>query len=258
VSRFLKTSGIVMKSRDFGEGHKMVTLLTDSAGKIDASAFGARKSRSKFGSSLEQFTTARYLLYRGKPENPYTVREAEVVSSPTALRENLGKYLLGSAMIEPPLRFVDKAQPDPELYALLATGLEVLQHIQEERGTALLSMYDLHFLDRMGYRPDPETCVRCERVLSGEQSRGADTMYGFPICTACAHMSEVAGAGRIQVTPSAAAFVQWALQNRLTQAMKVVMKIETMVSVRWIISCLYSATFSQVPQSWDQLVLPEE
>ena len=92
-SRFLKTGAIVLNSTQFGEGHKIVKLFTDNCGKIEASAFGARKTKSRFGSKLESFTIADLLLYRKNEESMFTIRDADVRYQCVSIRNNFSKYI---------------------------------------------------------------------------------------------------------------------------------------------------------------------
>ncbi|MFW6181505.1 MAG: DNA repair protein RecO [Spirochaetota bacterium] len=254
--RFLKTEGTVLASLGFGEGHKMVTIFTGSRGKIDASAFGVRKTKSRFGSSLELFTMGSFLLYRSRPENPYTVREVDVISSNTALRENLGKYLIGSAIVETLVRYVDREQPDPGLHALLTSALLTLDRVPEERGMALLCLYELGFLDVMGYRTDPDRCSVCGGRLEETQQRFADHRSGFPVCERCA--GDASGGDPQPVPGQAVRFVRWAAANGPASAGRVAMKSETLRSVRRLIECLYAAVFGRLPESWGQLSLLQQ
>lgn len=254
--RFLKTEGTVLASLGFGEGHKIVTIFTVSCGKIDASAFGVRKTKSRFGSSLESFTMGTFLLYRSRPENPYTVREVDVTHANMALRENLEKYLIGSAIVETLVRFVDKEQPDPDLHRLLTSALLTLDRSPVERGMALLCMYELAFLDVMGYRTDPDRCASCGVPLDEAGRRFADHRWGFPVCERCSAASP--GGDSQPVTGRAISFVRWAAGKEPTAACRVAMKKETLLSVRRLIECLFAAVFGRLPESWKQLMLLQQ
>ena len=59
-----KTEGIVLKSTEFKEADKIVTIYTKNYGKISAIAKGVRKIKSKFESSLEILTHSIFLIYK--------------------------------------------------------------------------------------------------------------------------------------------------------------------------------------------------
>src|SRR5512142_1565262 len=51
-----KLTGVVLRTVDYGESDRVVTLLSRERGKISAFARGARASRRRFGGALEPFT----------------------------------------------------------------------------------------------------------------------------------------------------------------------------------------------------------
>lgn len=238
--------GIALNSVKFGEGHKILTLFTETHGKIDASAFGARKTKSKFGSSLEPFTISTFLLYRKSQENPYTIREVDVSSYNTAIREDLDKFFIGNAILEPIIRFVEKAQTDRNLYNLVTSALEVLNEISSAKSGYLLSMYDIQFLSIMGYRPDANVCVNCGNRISKEHIY-TDINFGFPLCENCRTR------GSLPVPEGAVRFIQWVHYRPLLYAEKVTMNKKTFYNIRSVIEHIYLNNFRKLPESWSQL-----
>jgi DNA repair protein RecO (recombination protein O) len=246
-SRFTKTDGIVLTSNSFGEGHKIVRLLTDRLGKIEASAFGARKTKSRFGSKLEPFSHIRLLLYRKSEESLYTVRDADAIHHNDRIREDLHKFLVGSAMIEPVVRFVETDSEDPGLFDLIASCLEILNGIAEKSAIYLLSMYEIKFLTEMGYRQQTAMCTGCGSKLVSEETY-VDLRRGFPLCAACRTALSV------KVEPPALRFFIWAQENELTKAEKVTMSEKTLRNIRELIAQLYQSLFHQGLLSWEQLL----
>jgi DNA repair protein RecO (recombination protein O) len=245
-SRLTKIDGIVLTSTSFGEGHKIVRVLTQRRGKIEASAFGVRKTKSRFGSKLEPFSHIRLLLYRKSEESLYTVRDADVIHHNQDIREDLDKFLVGSAVIEPIVRFVESESEERELFELLATCLKILNEIPKERAIYLLCMYEIKFISAMGYRQQTVTCTICgSQLLSNETY--ADSRRGFPLCSSCRTTLSV------RVKPSALKFMGWAQQTPLARAEKVAMKEETLRSVRELIEQLYQNLFHRGMSSWEQL-----
>lgn len=246
-TRFSKTEGVVLNSVKFGDGHKIVNILTEGYGKVEASAFGVRKTKSRFGSRLEPFTVAHFLLYRKTEDTLFTIREADVVSSNALVREDLSRFILGSCMIEPIVRFVERAEVDRRLYRLLAASLSILGEIEPERGIYLLSMYDVKFLDVLGYGTGAASCAKCGLPFEEGARAYADRSFGFPVCERCKTSSCAA------LSEGARAFVAWAGKSELMRAAKVTMKRETIRGVRNAIESLYLLAFHKTPQSWNQL-----
>lgn len=244
--RYLKTNAIVLSSIQFGEGHKIVKLYTEMLGRTEATAFGARKTKSRFGSRLEPFTAGTFLLYRKNEQSPLSIQDVDVISRNCEIRDDLDKFLFGNAIIEPVVRYVESVHRDRELFEILFSVLEILNTIPVRKCMYLLSMYDLQFISIMGYKPDWGTCVRCSKPIDPEESF-SDAGSGFPLCARCRTASSVA------VKPGAMRFVEWALNNPLGYAEKVTMNENTLFQIRQVIEHLFLHTFRKVPESWHQI-----
>jgi DNA repair protein RecO (recombination protein O) len=241
--RHVKTKAVALTSTKFGEGHKLVRLYTEKLGRLEATAFGARKTKSRFGSKLEPFTSGLFLLYRKNENSPFSIQDVDVDRQNTLLRSDLNRFLIANAVVEPVLRFVERMHSDRELFEVLWQALAVLDSIDIRKGLFLLSMFDLNFLSIMGYKPDVYTCVQCSRDLE-EIDIYTDTSSGFPVCSSCRTTSAIA------VSSGAARFVDWVLQSPLHLSEKVSMQRETLDQVRGIVQNLFLCYFQKTPESW--------
>jgi DNA repair protein RecO len=169
-----------------------------------------------------------------------------VIGQNGAIREDLNRFLIGNAVVEPVVRFVERFNRDRELFAILSATLELLNAIEITKGLYLLSMYDLNFLSIMGYKPDWNNCVKCSNPI-GNGEIFSDASAGYPLCGRC-HTSS-----SIVVSPGARRFMEWALQTPLHFAEKVRMEGETLNQIRHIIEHLFLCTFQRVPDSWHQM-----
>ncbi|MFZ2330595.1 MAG: DNA repair protein RecO, partial [Atribacterota bacterium] len=61
MNRLFRAEGIILKSIKLNEADKIVTIFSDDYGKIKAIAKGVRKTKSQFGSSMENLTINRLL-----------------------------------------------------------------------------------------------------------------------------------------------------------------------------------------------------
>jgi DNA repair protein RecO (recombination protein O) len=244
--RYIKTDGIVLHSTRFGEGHKIIHLFTQGYGKIEASAFGVRKTKSRFGSKLERFTISRFYLYHKSTSTLYAIRDVEVHNQNELITADYDKYVVGSAILESVVLFVEEAQPDEKLYSLICEALKILNAIHSEGSVHLLSMYDIQFLSVTGYSPDLWHCIRCGKVLEDLHCY-IDSYEGFPICKECktAHSRKVRE-GVLQ-------FIEWAMNNTISLSPKIKMEKDTRAQLRGVIEQLYLRTFHKTPRSWAQL-----
>ena len=61
-----RTRGLVTKAVNFGEGDKILTLLSDRFGKIQVMAKGARRTKSKLMAGTQLFCYGDFVLFKGK------------------------------------------------------------------------------------------------------------------------------------------------------------------------------------------------
>jgi len=244
--RFFNTKSIILNSIRFGEGHKIVNIYTEEMGKIEASAFGARKTKSRFGSKLEPFTSTRLILYRKNEESMYSIKEVEVINYNDSIRSDLCRIVVANSIIEPVVKFVERAQRDTLLYRLLKDSLSVLNQIPPKKGIYLLCMFDIQFFSIMGYTPDFTMCNRCEKVLEGEKVF-FDSTFGLPLCGKCITRDS------FMFEDSTIRFIKWSMTNPIFISPKITMNINTLFNLRRAIEGIYRYTFHKGLQSWEQL-----
>ena len=87
-----RTEGIVLRTQKYGEADLIVTYLTSDRGIIKAFAKSPRKTRSRFGSSLEPLTYANISLW-GKEQSMPKITQSDVISSFHQLRESYDDYI---------------------------------------------------------------------------------------------------------------------------------------------------------------------
>src|SRR5947209_5448210 len=61
-----QADAIVLHRLDYGEADRILTLLTREYGKLAAIAKGARRSRTRIGTSLDLFGRSQMMLARGR------------------------------------------------------------------------------------------------------------------------------------------------------------------------------------------------
>ena len=245
-SRYVKTEAIVLNSVQFGEGHNIINLFTESYGKVEASAFGVRKTKSRFGSKLEPFTISHFLLYHKSEDSLFTIKDVNVHFHNNSISGDFQKFIVGNSLIEPVILFVEKGQADRNLYRLLSDALKDLNEIITHKSIYLLSMYDIKFLSIMGYSPNISMCKKCGDHLNDKESY-MDHYYGFPICERCKTGSSV------QIYTGTLRFIEWVDTHSIAYSKKVTMEKPTLDNIRSVIEQLYLHTFHKKPQSWKQL-----
>ncbi len=93
-----KVVGIVLKSMEYRENDRIVTMYSDKFGKIGVMARGAKKNNSKFFSSTNDFVYGEFILYKGK--SMYVLEDAFCIEAFRQFTEDLTKLTYASYLCE--------------------------------------------------------------------------------------------------------------------------------------------------------------
>jgi DNA repair protein RecO (recombination protein O) len=155
-----RDDGVVLRVQKLGEADRIITLLTRRTGRVRAVAKGVRRTKSKFGASLEPFSHVDCQLYVGRELD--IVTQAEIVSPyGSDIVSEYGRYTAGTAMLETAERLTaEEREPSMRLFLLLVGGLKALSEGAHEP-VLVLDAFVLRALAVSGYEPSLDTCARC-------------------------------------------------------------------------------------------------
>ncbi|GAB7053731.1 MULTISPECIES: DNA repair protein RecO [unclassified Paenibacillus] len=152
-----RVQGIVIRSMDYGEGNKIITLFTRELGKMSVVARGAKKVKSRYGSSAQLFTYGDYLFFKSGQLG--TLNHAEIIEAFHKIREDLHKAAHASYLAELTDRMMGDQEGQPFLFGQLKASL---QAIQEDKDLQIVNhLYEIKMLMHAGYTPELEHCVVC-------------------------------------------------------------------------------------------------
>lgn len=182
----VKTEGIVLKRRDFGETSRVAVIFSENFGKIQVNAKGARKPKSKFGATLEPLTRVEVLYYHRETKELYTLSEATIITSHQSIREHPVKSVYGLAMAETLDRLTQPEEENAGLYRLLGRCLLTLETIENE--DIVFLFYLLQIAAATGFMPQLATCDNCGKELpDGQGATKYAVITGGVLCGECAH-----------------------------------------------------------------------
>lgn len=178
------TCGVVLKVSEHGESDKLVTLYSNSLGRVTGIAKGAKKSKQRFVNKLEEFSHLR-ILYR-PPHNLtglFLISEAELLCAYLSLRKDFRRYVAAMYISELMLRFTQDNDPDPQLYALLQWAFSSLESDNTPQKVAVL--YHLQLLAAAGYRPELNRCGNCLQPVGPGRTFIFLPGSGSLLCSSC-------------------------------------------------------------------------
>jgi len=178
----LETRAIVLRWRSYGDSDKIVTFLTETAGKLTGIGKGAKRSRRRFPNSLEPLARVRlrYTLRRGASlaflESCHLRRTTAPLTAP-------GRFAYAGYLTELADRFSAEGHPVPELFSLLEEGLLLLESGAASGG--FLRGFEVQMLTHTGYEPQLERCVTCKKRFPDEAAAFFDPTAGGFACASC-------------------------------------------------------------------------
>ncbi len=175
----LKTQGIVIKRMNFGEADRILTILTESQGKIKAIAKGSRKILAKLGGSLEPFCLVDFIFHEGK--SFYIVTSAVVIKHFEKIHTDIDKTSKAFYIGELLDKFIEVGQKHPEVFHLFAKYLENLENADDK---ILIPVFSAKILEALGFKPVTSECLHCRNKLVPEQNFW-DDIEGGVICQKC-------------------------------------------------------------------------
>lgn len=171
--------GIVLKSAEYGDNDKLLTLLTHEMGKMLVCVKGARSMKSKHLPSCEIFAYSEFQLYErcGK----YWVRESFLCESFFQIRRSLENMYLGQYLCELTGEFALYDVTDEPLLRLLLNSLYLLCSDKKDVRT-VKAAFELKSASVEGFLPDITGCRFCGAI--------SDTLYfeaieGSVVCPSC-------------------------------------------------------------------------
>lgn len=156
-----KEQGVVLRSVKLGEADKIVTVMTQGAGKVRAVAKGIRKTTSRFGARLEPFTHVSLMVYRGRGALD-TVSQAEIISPFRSICEDLDLFAAGETMLEAVDKVAEEHERNVRLFLLLISGLRALDTHPADPA-AVAESFLLKLLSLSGFHPSLGACAICGR-----------------------------------------------------------------------------------------------
>jgi len=207
-----RTEGIVVKSSVYGEADLIVTYLTGDHGILKVFAKSPRKTKSRFGSSLEPLTYSKIAFIGKEDANLPRLTQSDIITPFYALREDYNSFVRLCGILELITRFLPERAHNPEIFGLLHRLLSIIR--PGEDNSLYYLYFKVRFLDMSGYLPRLDVCGRCAKKPVDETLAARFYVsHGALICDSCGGDKTEA----ILVSPAALrfylSFIRWKFEN---------------------------------------------
>lgn len=169
---------VVLKTDDFGDANRVVTLFTKEFGKLEANAYGCRRARSPLSGATQMFNHISAEISRGSKVD--TIREADILNFYDALTKDLERLAYASLLFEIVNRMTFPRQKELETFELLTNSLPALNK-RNPRIAALIGA--CQFMETSGVQLNFSRCVHCGAEIDGDA--GISLLDGGAVCMNC-------------------------------------------------------------------------
>lgn len=171
---------IIIKSIDYRETDKLVTIFSEKEGKLGAIARGIKKPGSSLRACIQPFCHSLLFFHRGKGLDLIT--QGRLFNFYGNSREDIERTLYCVYLME----LLDKALMErmamPRLFRLT---LAVLDEIDDNGLNPLILRYfEMQLLIQLGYRPVLDHCINCGQ--QGNMLKYFSLPAGGILCPDCA------------------------------------------------------------------------
>jgi len=154
----ITTKALVLRSVDYKESDKILTLLTQEQGKLTVSARGVRKKGSAIAAGCQLLCWSEMVLY--EYQGRWAVKEAYTQRQFRGVRDDLDKLSLACYFAEVAETLALEDMPSPELLSLILNSLHALESMNKP-ASLVKAAFELKAMCLAGYEPLLEGCAIC-------------------------------------------------------------------------------------------------
>ncbi|WP_127582668.1 DNA repair protein RecO [Paenibacillus koleovorans] len=176
-----RVNGIVIRSFDYGEGNKIITILTNEYGKMSVMVRGAKKVKSRYSAITQLFTYGEFVFF--KSGSMGNLSAGEIIKPYNKLREDIHKAAYGSYLAELTEKLLGEQDRAGWVFDQLLAAFDAMEADKDLQ--IVTHIYEMRLLALAGYEPDMSQCVSCG-AESKEMSLSA--AMGGALCPRCRHL----------------------------------------------------------------------
>lgn len=173
----VRHKAFILSAVPLREKDRIVTLLTEEAGKKRVVARGARRLQSAFAGTLEPMSEAEVISFEKEGRDLHRLDSLELVRSSFPLASELRTGLLLSALAESLITFVSDSDPSEKFFRLARHAMDALFGGMPPRVVAVY--FDAWVLRLSGVLPPLSSCAVCGRADLAAPLSFDESLPGF-------------------------------------------------------------------------------
>lgn len=174
-------NGLTIRSVDYKEADKILTVLTEDRGRLTVKARGVRRKGSRLKAAAQLFSFSRMTLYENNGR--CTLQEAEVLEPFTGLQRDIAVLSLASYLAEVLATEAEDAPVDDEVQRLALNCLYALSNGLAP-ASVIKAAFELRYMAMAGYAPQLRACAVCGKEMPERPTVALEA--GVLHCKGCA------------------------------------------------------------------------
>ncbi len=178
-----ETESLVLRSYSLSEADRIVLFFTRDHGLVRGVAKGAKRLKSRFGSTLEPFSTVMLSYFQKENSELASIQNVELVRS-SFEQASIPAYLQTfSYMADLLSLFAPPHDPNEKLYRMVKACVEVKVGTTEQLAELRL-YFEIWLLRLGGFLPNWNDCDRCRRTLDSGEATDVQADFSL-LCADC-------------------------------------------------------------------------
>jgi DNA repair protein RecO (recombination protein O) len=177
------SEAIVLQNYPLGEADRLVSFLSRTMGRMRGVAAGARKPKSRFGSTLERLSHVRIWFHERETRELVRISQCEIIES---FIDAFGDYpsSIALALFSDITQAVlpDREASDANFRLLLLASQAVKRTGKPELPLAYFALWSVKL---GGWLPALDRCAKCGRAVGGEEGAFFSPRASAIFCSRC-------------------------------------------------------------------------
>lgn len=163
----VKDRAIILGTRPFGESDKIVRMFTLSSGRVTGIIKGGQASVKRFGGVLQPFNTIEVEYMERAGNSMVRIDSAHVVETGSGIDRTMKRICTGGFLVELVEHCSVEKQGNQAMFGILFSAVERIKKVDPTY--SVLVYYQLRLLNTLGYLPNLESCVICNRNIEEDE-----------------------------------------------------------------------------------------
>lgn len=177
----IKLKGIVIKSDDYKDSDKLVTIFSAEKGLIRARARGVKKNKAKLAFAVQPFAFIEFMLT--ERDGFYTIINASSIDQFFDITSDFDNYIFMLACLEVVQKTVKENENQVDLFLLLLNSLKLVAY-EKVSSINVFIKFMIEAMSVLGFSFVFDKCACCDNKIN-ENNVGFSYDYNGLLCPKC-------------------------------------------------------------------------